>query len=35
MFVSLFENIRTQLNGFSRIFYKTDKYIDSEDNLVK
>jgi glycosyltransferase involved in cell wall biosynthesis len=35
MYVSFFESIRTQLKGVSRIFYKTDRYVDSDDNLVK
>ena len=35
MYVSFFENIRTQLKGFTRIFHKTDHYEDSDDNLVK
>ena len=32
---SLFESIRIQLKGISRIFHKTEHYEDSEDNLVK
>ena len=35
MYVSFFENIRTQLKGITRIFHKTDRYVDSDDNLVK
>jgi glycosyltransferase involved in cell wall biosynthesis len=35
MYISFFENIRTQLKGVSRIFHKTDHYVDSDDNLVK
>ena len=32
---SLWNRIRFQLKGITRIFYKTDHYEDSEDNLVK
>ena len=35
MYQSFIENVKTQLKGITRIFYKTDKYIDSDDNLVK
>ena len=35
LYVSFFENIKTQLKGIGRIFHKTDHYVDSEDNLVK
>ena len=35
LYVSFFENIRTQLVGVSRIFHKTDHYIDKNENLVK
>lgn len=35
MYQSFIENMKTQLKGITRIFYKTDKYIDSDDNLVK
>jgi hypothetical protein len=35
MYKSFFENVRTQLKGITRIFHKTDHYVDSEDNLVK
>ena len=34
MYQSFIENMKTQLKGITRIFYKTDKYIDSDDNLV-
>lgn len=32
---SLWKRIKIQGKGISRIFYKQDKYVDSEDNLVK
>ena len=32
---SLWNRAKVQLRGFSRVFYKTDHYEDSEDNLVK
>ena len=32
---SLLNRAKVQLRGFSRVFYKTDHYDDSEDNLVK
>lgn len=32
---SLWNRAKVQLRGFSRVFYKTDYYEDSEDNLVK
>lgn len=35
MYQSLIENVRIQLKGITRIFYTTDRYIDSDDNLVK
>ena len=35
MYRSFFENVRTQMKGITRILHKTDKYIDSEDNLLK
>ena len=35
MYKSFFENVRTQLKGITRIFHQTDRYVDSEDNLVK
>ncbi len=35
LFLSLLNRIRIQLKGISRIFYKTDHYNDSDDNLVK
>ena len=31
---SFLEHVKIQINGFSRIFYSTDHYVDSEDNLV-
>ena len=35
MYQSFIENVKTQLKGIIRIFYKTDRYVDSDDNLVK
>ena len=35
MYQSFIENVKTQLKGITRIFYKTDRYVDSDDNLVK
>lgn len=35
MYQSFIENVKTQLRGIARIFYKTDRYVDSDDNLVK
>ena len=35
MYQSFIENVKTQLKGITRIFYKADRYIDSDDNLVK
>ncbi len=35
LFHSLLNRVRIQLKGISRIFYKTDHYNDSEDNMVK
>lgn len=35
MYQSFIENVKTQLKGITRIFYKTNHYEDSDDNLVK
>ncbi len=35
MYQSFIENVKTQFKGITRIFHKTDRYIDSDDNLVK
>lgn len=32
---SFIENVKTQFKGITRIFHKTDRYIDSDENLVK
>ena len=32
---SLWNRAKTQLKGIGRIFYQTDKYVDSDDNLMK
>ena len=35
LFSSLIYRARVQLKGISRIFFKKEKYEDSEDNLIK
>ena len=35
MYQSFIENVKTQLKGITRIFYKTKHYEDADDNLVK
>lgn len=35
LYVSFLENVKTQLKGFTRILYKADSYVDSDDNIVK
>ena len=35
MLQSFLNHVRIQLRGITRIFYATDHYVDSEDNLVK
>ena len=35
LFCSLLYRARVQLKGISRIFFKKEKYEDSEDNLIK
>lgn len=35
MWRSFVDHVKVQMRGIGRIFYKTDHYVDSEDNLVK
>ena len=35
MWQSFIDHVKIQMKGISRIFYKTDHYQDSEDNLIK